>query len=171
MSFLCCRRKCWVHLDSVDITNFLFFSSVLTLAGAKRQFAKHFSLIFKFPWRFKKNLIHMFLIHLHSTHKEMFYKLISLWSRVINKLSNEPSSFHWNPDAVFHQLWANLKTPSLDHKWEDTDGFGTQGEKRNPHIIESLLKYEALSFLRVSFNRWMPLSSLKRGRFLEISKI
>lgn len=46
-----------------------FFPSVLTLAEAKRQFAKHFSLIFKFPWRFKKNLIHMFLIHLHSTHK------------------------------------------------------------------------------------------------------
>lgn len=55
----------------------LSFSSVLTLAEAKKQFAKHFSLIFKFPLRFKRNLIHMFLIHLHSTHKK---KCSSIWS-------------------------------------------------------------------------------------------
>lgn len=73
----------------------LSFSSVLTLAEAKKQFAKHFSLIFKFPLRFKRNLIHMFLIHLHSTHKKKkFFNLISLWSRGIKKLSNEPSSLN-----------------------------------------------------------------------------
>lgn len=99
------------------------FSSVLTLAEVKKQFEKHVPLIFKFPLRFKRNLIHMFLIHLHSTHK----KSSSIWS-------------HCGPGALKSFKWAfllELKSrccvlsalskfetqKSLGHKWEGTDGF------------------------------------------------
>lgn len=65
---LFCEKKKTGHIfDSVVITNSFF--KCLTLSEAMKPFTKHFSLIFKFPLRFKRNLIHMFLIHLHSAHK------------------------------------------------------------------------------------------------------
>ena len=137
-----------------------------------KPFTKHFSIIFKFPWRFKRNLIHMLLIHLHSVHKNCS----SVWSHcgpeALKKLSNEPSFLNWNPDdfqmfwvlSVLSKFGTWRKKKSLGHEWESTDGSGTLWGKKMP-IIGILLKVkETISFVKISFDRWTTLCSLKNGR-------
>lgn len=137
-----------MHLDSVDVTNTFFFPSALTLAEAKRQFAKHFRLIFKVPWRFKKKLIYMFLIHLHSTHKKSSW----IWSHCgpgalksfqMSLLSIEIQMLCF---VSSKQIW-NWKKKVLVIN-EKTQMVLELREKKNPQIIEALLKYEELSFFK-----------------------
>lgn len=132
MSLFCVKRKGWTHFGCMSSSQLPFPSSVLSLSGVTKPYAKHFFLIFQFPLRFKRNLIHMFLIHLHSVHKNCS----SIWSHcgpgALKSFQMSLPSWIEIQMLCFvssKQIW-NLKKKSLGHKWESTDGSGTcEGKK------------------------------------------
>lgn len=137
MSPFCVKRKEWAHFGCKCYHQLWlpprFFPSVLTLSGAMKPFTKHFFLIFKFPLRFKRNLIHMFLTHLHSVHKNCS----SIWSHcgpgALKSFQMSLPSWIEIQMLCFvssKQIWNLKKKKSLGHKWESTDGSGTWWGKK-----------------------------------------
>lgn len=123
MSFFCEWKKGWAHFG-FNSYHQLFFQVPDFIRSHKFKFK------FKFPLRFKRNLIHMFLIHLHSTHKNCS----SIWSHcgpgALKSFQMSLPSWIEIQMLCFvssKQIWNSKK--SLGHKWEGTDGSGAWGEK------------------------------------------
>lgn len=170
MSFSVKEKKTGNILDSIVIANSFF--KCLTLSEAMKPFAKHFSLIFKFPLRFKRNLIHMFLMHLHSAHKNWS----SIWSHCgPGALKSFQMSLHsWIEIQMLcsvssRQIW-NSRKKSLGHKWEGTDGFRAWRENRRERKAQIIgfFKYKKRYHFKDLIQWMITFHSFKDGRPLPL---